>query len=358
MNVVVNSQLLAAELRLLNKIVPSKPAVAILGYAKLTTAEGALRFYATDMEVGLRVECPADVAFPGSIVLPVARFLALVEQFPDADVQLQLNGKAVDVRCGAFASKVPTLSADDFPTQQTVEGAGCSLDGDALRLLIARTRYAISATAQKYVLQGALLTATKDATAMVATDGKRLALATATAAGDGVDEERRAIVPTKALDVLAGTTDLEIALAIGPNHLFFASNGKLLTSRKVDGKFPKYESIVPRDNDKVAVVDRAALASALRRTTLVSEENRAVYATLSQGAIDLSASSVGMGQATERVAAEYEGKPLKVCVNGAYVLDFLNAAREQTVTLAFKDSKSAMLMTDGSDHVGVVMLMR
>jgi DNA polymerase-3 subunit beta len=353
-NISVNSQVLATELRLLNKVVPTKPAIAALSHA-IFRADEDLSFYATDLELALASRCPAAVRFPGAVVLPVARFLSMVEQFPDADVNIEQAGSQVVVRCGAFTTRMSTLSIADFPKQEAPSGEVHTLDAAALVQMITRTRYAISATSAKHVLQGALLKLTEAGAVMVATDGKRLALATAAHAG--IAEE--VIVPMKALDVIEGQSGFgQLELRVGKNHLFFTINGRTLTSRTFAGKFPKYDGIIPKDNTKVVTADRQGLTAALRRVTLAAEENNAVNVTIESGTLSLFSQSSGLGSADEGMVVAYDGPPLKVCVNGNYMLDFLNVAGERDVVIRFKDAKSAMRIEDTDAHVGVIMLMR
>lgn len=354
MKLTVNSQALATELRLINKIVPTKPAIAILSHA-LLRVDDKLNLYATDLEVGLSTDCVARVQVPGTTVLPVAKFLAIVEQFPDADVELTLDKHQVIVRCGAFTSRLSVPSTKDFPEPPVVEGTSSVLDAAALGVLMARTRYAVTANGSKFVLKGALLTLSGSVAAMVATDSKRLAIATMSRTG--VDQ--RVIVPAKTLDVLAGHVGSgDVEVTVGPRHLFFSVGGRLLTSRTIDGVYPKYERIIPRDNDKSILIDRSLLASALRRVVLAADANGAVLFSVTPGNVELSSSSAEVGSANEAVRVEYDGPPLKVIANGGYVLDFLAAASGQIVTMALKDANSPALLTDGDSHVAVIMLMR
>jgi DNA polymerase III subunit beta len=354
MNVAVNSQRLATELRLLNKVVPSKPAIAILSHCLMSADDHGFNLYATDLEIALSTDCQASVSMPGETALHVARLLSLVEQFPDDDVIIQADGAKVLVSCGAFKSRLQAMPVTDFPRPPQVEGDSSTLDGASLRQMIGRVRYAINATAQKFVMQGALLTLSGQVAAMVATDGKRLALTTS--GREGKDE--RIIIPIKALDMLAGSDAAEVELTVGPKHLHFTSQGRLLTSRTIDGQFPAYDRIIPRDNELAVTVSKGVLMAALKRIVLVSEDNKATYFSITPGAIELSSQSAEVGQAIEAVACAYDGAPLKVCVNGEYVLDFLQAASGASVTLKFKDAKSAMLLMDGEDNVGVIMLLR
>lgn len=356
MNLTCNSQRLAAELRLLNKIVPTKPAIQILSHVLLEADGGGFSLYATDLELGLLTTCPARVHEPGRAALPVAKLLALVEQFPDSDVSIAVLGQFIVIQCGAFKSKLQTSDADDFPDRAVPDGLTNTLDADALRQLIASTRYAVASTSNKYVLRGALLTLSGPVAAMVATDSKRLVLATRPRVGD----DAKAIIPSKTLDALTNQGNVgDIEFTVGAKHLFFRANGRLLISRMVEGEFPKYERVIPQSNDKVITVDKDTLAAALRRVSVVaSEENNPVFFQISPGNVELSASAVDVGSADEKIAVEYEGPPLKVCANGNYLLDFLSAAQGQVITLALKDAKTAMLLTDGSDHVAVVMLLK
>lgn len=309
MNIVVNSQLLAAELRLLNKIVPSKPAIPILSHALLRADEG-LHIWATDLEVSLNAPCRANVIEPGLLALPVAKLLALVEQFPDGDVSISGEKGRASIACGAFKSKLQVLPADDMPAQPVAVGSASMLDADVLRSLISKTRYAISsATASKYVLQGALLMLDGRAAVMVATDGKRLALATASCSGAA----GRTIIPMKTLDVVAGQPGGgDVELTIGERHLFFSIGGRTLASRTNDDKFPAYERVIPRGNDKIIVMPRAALASALRRVILTSDEKGATYFDVAPGKLELSSASAEIGSASEPLCVGYEGPPLKI----------------------------------------------
>jgi DNA polymerase III subunit beta len=366
MNVCVNSQVLATELRLLNRIVPNKPAIHILSHALLDARDGKLNFYATDLELGLSSRCDAEVGVPGRMAVPVARLLSMVEQFEDGEVTLGLEaagkGRALGVASGSFKGQLQALPVDDFPAEPKLNGDASTMDAGALRDLIAQTRYAIDAGSSKHILRGALLTLRESVAALAATDSKRLAVATA-ARPEGPNV--RIIVPAKTLDALAQQpTGDEVTIVVGLKHIFFQSADRTLTSRTIDGAFPAYERIIPRANDKQIVVGRTALAASLRRVKLVAEETLAVsFALDGDGNLALAASSAEIGAAAENVRVEYAGPPIKVTVNGQHVLDFLNAARNGQITLSLKDAKSAMLATDGTDpaavdHLAVILLMK
>lgn len=228
------------------------------------------------------------------------------------------------------------------------------LDAEALRRLIAKTRYAVASNS-KHIIQGALLTMTGPAAAMVSTDSKRLALATMGRAGT----DMQVVVPTKTLDLLMDQGDVgDLELTVGGRHLFFKAGRRTLDSVLLGGEFPAYQRIIPKENTNVVTVGRLALMAALRRVGLVAEETRATFFNITPTTIELSAASAEVGSADEVVPIEYTGTPMKVCIDWKYVLDFLDAAYSDKVGIALKNPTSAALFTDGKDYIAVIMLMR
>jgi DNA polymerase III subunit beta len=355
MNVTVNSQLLAAELRLLNKVVQNKPMMPILGYVLLRAQDESLHFMSTDHEVFLTTLCRAKVTKPGAVAVPALKMLMMCERFTDADVNISVEAGAVIIRSGTFQSRLHTLDHADFPTVPEIAGVETVFGGDVLRSLIARTRCAISESNQKYVLRGALLSMIDNAAVMVATDAKRLAVATGSRPGPTT----RGIIPTKTLDIVSTIDAHRVALTVGDQHIFFAfDDDRVLISRMIEGEFPKYERIIPRTSDKMVSIERTALAAALRRVGTVSEESLAVFFKVTPDAIELSSSSVEVGFADEVVRASYNGPELTICVNGSYVLDFLEAATGSMITMSLKDATTPMLLLDGESYLTVVTPIR
>jgi DNA polymerase-3 subunit beta len=344
MNITCNATALAAELRLLTKIAPTKPSIPILSHV-LLRAEDQLYLSATDLEVALSTSCSATIHEAGDVALPAHTLLSILEQLPDGDVNIA-NGQ---ITSGGFRSKISALPTVDFPPLPAAEGEATPLP--ALQRLIERVSYAISEKAQKYVMDGALLSLTGNVIAMVATDAKRLSIATASRM-PGPDYE--VILPSKTLDMLAAQTG-EVAFSRSDRHLFFQYGKRLLISRMLDGKFPNYQRIIPKSNDQTVTVDRAGLAAVLRRVGLVAES---VYLTFSTNELALTSRSAEIGDADETIAVRYNGPTIKLCVNWKFVLDFLERAVEPSVTIAIKDSKSPLLMTDGADFINVVMVMQ
>jgi DNA polymerase-3 subunit beta len=350
MNVTVNAQALAGDVKILSKIAAAKPTIPITGHL-LLRAEGANNLYmaATDLEIALSTDCAADVHESGAITLPAKMLLDVLERVPSGDININ-NGR---LTAGNYKARLASLHPDDFTPMADVVGEPAKIPARSLRLLIERTRYAISEKPTQYAMMGALLSLTKNVVAMVSTDGKRLAIATASRE-DG--PEYQVIIPSKTLDALLAQPAVgDVMFSRGDRHLFFQYERRLLTSRMVDGEFPRYQRVIPRENKHRFATSKAVFASALSRVGLVSD---VINLAFSAGRVELSARSAEFGDAHETVEASYDGPDIRMAVNWKYLMDFLERGAENTATIDLKDAKSPLLMTDGSDFINVMMTIR
>jgi len=216
-----------------------------------------------------------------------------------------------------------------------------------LAKLITRTIFAISTEDSKFTLSGALLLLKPGSVTMVATDGHRLAHIEKSEALDEVNEEIKVLVPKKAMSELVrmisehSDTD-RIGFSRDDNHLFFDLGRRLLISRMLTGQFPNYEAVLPRNNDRIIIVNRDEIASAIKRVAILSDErSRTVKLALNNGSMELTASHSDLGEAHETLEVEYDKEELQVGFNYQYLLDFLTTADEPDVSFEFKDSESA-----------------
>ncbi len=350
MNITVNSSQLAQELRILNKIAATKSPLAVLSNV-LFQASDTLRLSATNLEVGMHTPCKATINEPGAITLPAKKLLEIVDQLHDTDVSIILDKHQVKITSGSFRSRLQTLPASDFPALPEAEGEVAILSANALQRAIEHTSYAI--TDKSHIIKGALLSLNGSVMAMVATDAKRLSIITSSRP-DGPNLS--VVIPSKTLEVLDALTD-DVEFSYSERHLFFVSGGRLLFSRMLDGKFPNYQRIIPRDCDRSLSVGRMALTAALRRVGVMAEDTQAVTMIISEGQMVLSSNSAGVGDGEEVVGITYTGETFKTTVHGGYLLDFLNHASEPSITIDTKEG-GHLLLRDGPEFIKVVMTMK
>src|SRR5919204_6879625 len=253
MELVVRKNDLLRELQLFQGIVERKNTIPILANVLMEAKGDQVSFLATDLEVGLRSKCTASVAKGGSLTLPAKKFYEIVKSLPETDIRIAEDKGGVKVAADRFDSRMQTLPREDFPALPERGGATTTtLPADALKEMVAKTQFAITGEDTRYFLNGALFVLRPDSMSLVATDGHRLALVTVPRDGTGKKDadEIRAILPKKTLGELSRLLmegDGDIAYERGENHLFFEVGGRLLISRMIDGQFPAYERVIPKN---------------------------------------------------------------------------------------------------------------
>jgi DNA polymerase-3 subunit beta len=366
MELVVPKTQLLRELQLFQGIVERKNTIPILANVLIEAKGNEVRMLATDLEVALRSTCEASVAKGGSLTLPAKKLYEIVKALPETDVRIEEDKNGVKVAADRFDSRMQTLPREDFPTLPDASGkARATLPRAALKEMVAKTQFAITGEDTRYFLNGAKFVLRPDSLTLVATDGHRLALVEVPYKV-GVNEEVGVILPKKTLLELGKLLvegDGDVLFETGENHLFFDVGGRMLISRMIDGQFPAYERVIPKNNDKQIEFERDRLTNAVKRVALLSNErSRAVKFEINKGRVEVTSSSSEFGEAREELPVEYAGGALTISFNAQYVLDFLNVVETDGVELSLKDEVSQAVMkpvgAKGSSYTYVIMPMR
>jgi DNA polymerase-3 subunit beta len=366
MDIKVAKKDLAKELHLVQGIVERKTSIPVLSNVLVEAEGGELRLAATDLDVSLRGGCPATVDKPGAVTLAAKKLHEIVRTLPEDDVHLKaLADNWVSLECQRARFKMAGLPREDFPALPEAAGSGgVELPGDALRELIHRTGFAITAEEARYYLAGALLVLEGQAVSLVATDGHRLSYASRkleSPPGSG----QRVLIPKKAVNELSRLLEDggSVRFQQQDNHLMFTVGDRVLASKTIEGQFPAFEKVIAAGGDKVVSVERESLVTAVRRVSLLSSErSRAIRLALRPGSLELSASSPDLGEARESISVEYAGDEVEIGFNAQYILDFLGAAGGERVALELKDAESQGMFRPADDgateYKYVVMPMR
>jgi DNA polymerase-3 subunit beta len=372
MELVVRKTDLLRELQLFQGIVERKNTIPILANVLFEANGAEVKMLATDLEVGLRSKCTATVSKGGSLTLPAKKLYEIIKALPETDVRIEEDKGGVKVAADRFDSRMQTLPREDFPTLPDTAGSvSAELSREALRQMIAKTQFAITGEDTRYFLNGALFLLRPDSLGLVSTDGHRLAHITVPRTGAGKSkgegDENRVILPRKTLlelgRLLAEGGEGDVLYTRGENHLFFTVGDRLLISRMIDGQFPAFERVIPKNNDKHVEFDRDRLTSAVKRVALLSNErSRAVKFLIDKGKVEIVSSSPEFGEAKEVLMVDYAAAPVTICFNAQYVLDFLGVVETDTVSLDFKDEMSQAVLKpvggEGYEYTYVIMPMR
>lgn len=357
MEITVKNVDISRELNLLEKVVGKKPTISVLANVLIQANAGGLLLSATDLEIGLVGACPADVKTPGAVTLPARKLMEIVRAQTGNELTLKEDTKgAVRFTSDKFSSRLQSLPAKDFPGIPSMEGhPSLTIPRKNLKDVIAQVRYAISEKDSRYYTKGAYVAFQENRLTLVATDSARLSIASMSREGP----EREAIlVPSKCIDELAALLseqgDSDITFAQSERHLFFDLDARLLISRQVDGKFPAYEKIIPKDNKLQAQIDRQEFINVLRRLVIIDD---VIELSLKAFTLDVTSASQEVGDGVERIVVDYDGPDQVMRFKGQYILDFLTAASGEKITMALRDAAAPALFIDG-EFLNVVMGMR
>jgi len=353
-------------------VVERRNTIPILSNVLLTATDGSLRLTATDLDIEIVETANVDVASPGEVTAPAHTLYDIARKLPDgAKVMLETSGDdRLSVEAGRSEFALPLLPAGDFP-QMTADGFSHEFDigADALRRLIDKTRFAISTEETRYYLNGIYLHghATGDGAEKlraVATDGHRLALAEAAlpagASGmPGIIVPRKTVAEVRRLiDTMDGTVGVKVSEGKIRFDLGGATGGATLTSKLIDGNFPDYERVIPKNNPKVLVLDNKVFNSAVDRVaTISSEKSKSIKIALSEGTLSLTVNNPEAGRASEDLMVEYSDDPLEIGFNAKYLMDVAGQIEGRDATFHLADPASPALVKDSEDPDSLFVLM-
>lgn len=360
MEISLSRQDLLRELTATQSVVERRTTIPILSNFLIEADEDRLTITATDLDQSMRTSCAARVKKSGSCTIPARKLYDYVKLLPEGDVSIKLmDNHWVQIRSGRSNTKMVGMARANFPqVPEFPSTSAISIPVASLKNLIAKTIFAISNEESRYTLNGALLIFKAESIAMVATDGHRLAHIEKTGENfPSVGAEKKILVPRKALSelqsLLANTDAESIEFADDENTLFFRVGHRVLTSRRLNGQFPNYEAVLPRDNNKFVIVRSEDLSRSIQLTSQFADERSgAIKLRLEQNELKLSASSTDSGESEDTIETPYSFDPIVVGFNSVYLLDFLKAiGNTGEVRLEFKDAQSAgqMRPEDGQE---------
>jgi DNA polymerase III subunit beta len=349
MEISVSKAELLKELTATQGVVERKTTIPILSNFLFEAGDGKLTITATDLDLSLRTSCDAKVKKEGSCTIPARKLYDYVKLLSEGDISIKLmENHWVQIRSGRSNTRMVGMARANFPAVPSFpEKIAVKLPATVLRTLIAKTIFAISTEESRYTLNGALLVIKAESLTMVATDGHRLAHIENTASKfDGVSGEMKTLIPKKAmaeLNTLLNSSDVEaVEFAKDDSQLYFRIGHRVLTSRQLTGQFPNYEAVLPRDNNKSVTVRCEDLTGAIQRVAQFADERSgAIRVKLEKGELKISSSSTDSGESEDSLEVKYDGDPMTVGFNSAYLIDFLKVTNTGNVRLEFKDAQSA-----------------
>jgi len=360
---------LAAGLATIARIVERRTTIPILAHLKLEAGEGGLMLTGTDLDMVATVTVPASIEEDGVATAPAAMLHDIVRK-AEGEISFARDEGRLIVKSGRSRVQLLALDAADFPDLAAGElPVAFTMRGSMLADALGRTSFAISTEETRYYLNGVFIHCATDEDGpvlrLVSTDGHRLSrvglsLPRGAEGMPGIIVPRKAVPEIVRLAEAAGEELLDIALSNGKLRVAFG--GTVLLTKTVDGTFPDYERVIPKENDKRAVLAREEVVAAVERVlTVSSEKGRAMRCTFADGALTLQVHSPDHGEATDEVPIDWTGAPFTIGFNGRYLVEVLAALGADKVEIAMSEPGAPAVLTqaDGdSPHLCVLMPMR
>ena len=361
MKVRIGREELLTGLQRVQGVVEKRNTMPILSNILLEAKHDGAEIVATDLEIGMRGLYKATVLEAGGVTISARKLYEIIKELPSGEIELTSgDNNWTTIQSGKSQFKVVGLPSGDYPALPSIEREGLTpLAGAGLLELIRKTLFAAGDNDARYILNGLLvsLTTTEKKTTLlrlVGTDGHRLAVAerevgTPNAKRRGQDS--KAIIPKKAAQemrrLLEEGGDEEPLIGFTKNLMIFRKSGLLLTSRLMEGNYPNYQQVVPKESGKRIAVNRGLLESALRRVSVLSKDKaNAVKVSFAPGGMTLFSSNPDYGEATEELVARYEGEALHTGFNARYLLDALSVMDGESVSLQMDTALSPCLIQE------------
>jgi len=346
-------------------VVERRQTLPVLGNVLLNVTRKGIKLTATDLEVELQAEIAVPVTDFGDVTLPARKLLDICRALPeDARLDISVKNERALVRSGKSRFTLATLPVSEFPAIDKIKsGKTFSLPEKDLYSLIEQTAFSMAQQDVRYYLNGLLLESGSGVLRAVATDGHRLAMCEMAAEINDADGDQ-VIVPRKGIQELHRLLEERDALAqveIGSNHIRITTGELRFTSKLIDGRFPDYQRVIPKNADKRLLVDRNLMRQALTRTSILSNEKyRGIRLEVSKNNLKIQAHNPEQEEAIEEIDAIYDDDSMTVGFNVTYLLDVLNTINTEKVEIYLTDANSSAMINrpDNGNCRYVVMPMR
>ncbi len=353
-------------------VVGSRATMPILSNVLIEASDGFISLSTTNLDMGIRCRIKADIQDPGAVTLPVRRLATIVRELPNVDVALDSSpGHQTKIASGSSTFRIMGIGQEEFPPLPafTDERSFVMRQDDLVRMLKS-VSYAQSSDETRYILNGVYFSFQDERLNLVATDGRRLALI-----GKELEfppeHAGNIIIPAKTVtellrlldkgkDVKIAFNERQVAFEIGTEtEAEGLADNIYLVSKIVEGSYPNYQQVVPKETHQRIKIDRELLLQCVHRVALVtSDKSNTVRIKVADNHLEITASSPDFGEAHESMAVEYSGPEIQVAFNPQFVMDPLRALPQDEVFLEIKDELSPGVFKTLDSFICVIMPLR
>ena len=354
MNVQTTKKNLFDALHTVSRAVASRTTLPILGHVLMEAQSDRLILTTTDLELGMMCVIPVDVTTPGTVTVPQRIIQDVVGNLPDSEIALRADERnLLALSSGKSSYTIHGLPADEYPALGAITSELTTvLPAPILRELIRKVLFATSRDEARAVLTGCLFSVEGPRITLVATDTHRLAIQHMPLPTP-VGSPFQAILPARAwqevLRVL-GNSDDQVTITLSDRQAQFDIGRTRILTRLIEGQFPAYERVIPREHDKRLSINRQAFYEAIRRASIVAKaESNKVILRCQDGVLAISAETGEIGKAYEELPVQQEGDAVEIAFNAEYLQEALPVMESEIIELALTGPLNPGLITGGDD---------
>jgi DNA polymerase-3 subunit beta len=362
MKVICNRGALLEALTVTGTVVASRTPKPSLQCVKLSAPEKSLTVMATDLEVAIRyIDHQVQIDEPGEALVPADKMRDIVRESVDDTLSIEIAGDNAIIKGQDSNFKIFTQNVAEFPPIPDFEGEPqFEIAGGHLKQLIGQTLFAAAKESSRYAFNGVLVNVKGKKISLVATDGRRLAMAKGDLVSDNSGKDGvKAIIPAKALtliDKLVDDPEEAVGFQIKENQILVHTSSATLTSSLVEGQFPPFEDVIPKDCDKKMTASTADFLAKIRLASLLTtEESKGVRLAFSKKGLVLSSRSPESGEATVNFPCKYEGTDVEIGFNPTFLIEALRVVDSDDITLELTAPNRPGLLKGGQDFLYVIM---
>ena len=362
MRITIPKQALLESLQIVMGAVAQKNTLPILANILLETEPTTIKITATDLNIGITHTQEAGVFEQGSTTIPAKRFLDIIKEFPNEDIQIATkknNTLLITTKNTIF--KILTTPKEEFPNIPTNQNTQTlTIQQNTLKQMLTYTAFAMSKEETRYVLNGVCMEIQLKHIQIIATDGRRLAIIKKPHKSE-VREGQAIIIPAKTVQELfkALKEDGSVQIKFTTNQVVFQIDNTTIISRLIEGEFPNYQQAIPCKTETPLTINKEQLIPAIKRASLLTTvESQAIKLHLTKNKLIISKTTPEVGETTEELEVVYAGAELQIGFNPTYLLDALKSIEEEMVEIEFTGPEKPGVLRIRDEYIYIVLPMQ
>jgi len=364
MKFAIEQSQLVPSLQLVSGAVEKRQTLPVLANLLIKVENGILTITATDLEIEMSVNIPLQGEYlDGDITVPARKLVDICRSLSgERPIEFTLDENRLKIKSGRNRFSLSTIAAQEFPNiEDSIFTTRFELASQALKNLIDRTQFAMAQQDVRYYLNGMLCEIERNKLLTVATDGHRLALSKLQLDQSVTDDLVQAIVPRKGVmeaSKLLSISEENCTVELNNNHIRITLGEFIFTSKLVDGRFPDYEKVLPKNAERILISDRDLIKDAFSRASILCNEKfRGVRLLLKKDKLTIHANNPEQEEAEVELDVEYSDEDMEIGFNVSYLVDALNAVKTSSVKFNLGDSNSSVLIESAEDSSSLYVVM-